>query len=536
MGFDVSLHITTQPERLMRRRTSARAGLAAGGVFLAGLVLSGCSGSAQATFDAGRAGSSVGLEGNSEGVVDPASFAGDVQIGISDTLVARGRQVPFDVFMGLSPASDTRLAAKAFLDLRGLQRELPYLLSGTIEPSCSIALDLEFVGAEADGEVLNASAVVNARLFRCPDDGTVADRGPQILAQTIDATARIGQRLSGRCIEFEVEDLDLSARGVLGALANLFGVTGRTRTALLEKAQAALDERPICPDLPEAVLALDPHFDLVRLEEVGDGGMGVAIAGSLEISARSLLALLALDPSLSRPASSSGIEFRLDDAIAIRGTDVGFGVDVRLSEGGRTRMGVEAVLDLREVQRRLPELSKEIGILDLCGRTLTLERLDASVSGATLFAEGKLHLTKYLCERTAPDTWRRGGIVTEEDIGLSAGLATELVDGCVMFRVDSLAPDAAGEAVLARIARDEVLGARAILEDTARLLLETRPLCPKLPPLIAVLDPRLEQVQPREIGEGGIGLASVGSIAVDPRSVIDVLRLLQERGSIPPAP
>ena len=78
--------------------------------------------------------------------------------------------------------------------------------------------------------------------------------------------------------------------------------------------------------------------------------------------------------------------------------------------------------------------------------------------------------------------------------------------------------------------------ARTLLLDAVRLYLEETAVCPEMPPEVAVLDPEFGTGGPTEIGEGGIGVALAGSVDVSPRAIIDLLRLIQERGALPPTP
>ncbi|MCU0854753.1 MAG: hypothetical protein MUF63_07600, partial [Rhodobacteraceae bacterium] len=173
---------------------------------------------------------------------------------------------------------------------------------------------------------------------------------------------------------------------------------------------------------------------------------------------------------------------------------------------------------------------------DVCGVTITLDRAEVGAEDATFVSKGWLHLQRYECERTSPDTWHRREPIADTVIAVEADMETEVEDTCVRFRLKGLEPDDAADAVLTQVARGELAAARAIVEDTARLYLESVPICLVLPPDLEALDPRFDLAQPREIGEGGLGVALDGSVEVGPVTVVEVLRLLQERGTLPPAP
>jgi hypothetical protein len=477
--------------------------------------------------------------------VDPAGYAGDVAFRIAETLPAGDRDIPFALYLGLAPATDTRLGANAFLDLRDLQLALPDLLTGPLEPACGLGLDLRFGGAEAVGDAVRARASVDARLYRCRQRGTEDEqRGARLFTQAIDVEAKLAAGLAGECLEFRLVDLDLAPRGLLGGLASLLGVTERARAAIAEKARAVLAENPVCPDLPPALDLLEPKFSAAGLREIGTGGIGAALSGSVDISAERLVALIALIESRARksggpagPVAAPGqAAFRVDDTIDLRGTDIAVGLDVRLAARAPDRIGIETLLDLRDLQARLPDLAAGAVLVDTCGGRISMRSLEAEAREADLIASGRLALDNFDCERKGPATWQRGALLSTEEFGVRAELSAELIEGCVVFRLLDLTRDPPGAFAQFETGSGRVAAARALLLEAIRLILEEAPLCPDLPPELAVLDPRFYSGVPREIGKGGTGLALDGSVDVSPGTVVDLLRLLQDRGTLPPPP
>jgi hypothetical protein len=63
---------------------------------------------------------------------------------------------------------------------------------------------------------------------------------------------------------------------------------------VLEEANAFLDTNPVCPALPPEIAMLDPHFQSGAPRELGGGGIGAALSGSVDTSAPTLISLLAL--------------------------------------------------------------------------------------------------------------------------------------------------------------------------------------------------------------------------------------------------
>lgn len=260
------------------------------------LALSACG-----LIDRGDAGfSDVGWSG-AEGVqaaqaaqIDPSTYAGDVQFLLQNTFVTPNGSFPVVLYLGLAAESDTRLRANAFFDLRGLQTRLRQVLTGAVESTCERQIDLDFQGARAEADGVRARGTVQVQLYRCDPLATASDqRGPRRLTQTVDAEAVVTAALRDQCIVFGLKELRVEPRGVLGVFTGVFVATEDTRETLLKKANTILSENPICPDLPGEVVALSPRFISGQAREIGAGGIGAELSGSIDISAQALIGLLA---------------------------------------------------------------------------------------------------------------------------------------------------------------------------------------------------------------------------------------------------
>jgi hypothetical protein len=230
-----------------------------------------------------------------QGPAEPSFYSGDVRFRIAETLELGGQEVPLTLFLGLSSQSDTRLGVEAFIDLRPLQEALPDIASGPLEASCRLGLDVELDRAEADGQNVRAWGTVHASLYRCPGRGTEQERrGMRLLTQSIDVVAVATAGIERDCVVFRLADLDLSPKGLIGRVANWFGVTERARAAVLKRATAALASNPVCPGLPDELARLDPRYTEGGPREIGEGGMGAALSGSVDTSAGTLISLLEL--------------------------------------------------------------------------------------------------------------------------------------------------------------------------------------------------------------------------------------------------
>ncbi|MEM8630939.1 MAG: hypothetical protein AAGF74_06870 [Pseudomonadota bacterium] len=228
------------------------------------------------------------------GTVDPATYAGDVIMAFPVDLPTRFGAVPFTVYTGLDAATQTRLAVNAFVDLRAVQARLPELFTGVIQDSCNLEVALNEIDVEADGDRVVARANVFASIYRCRGRGSPEEeQGFRFLTQRVETVATANAQVSDNCMEFALVDLELDPAGFIGGVANLFGLTERVRTAILDKAAEVLSENRFCPELPEELATLEPLYSDGGAREIGEGGMGAALVGSVGTSAATLLQILA---------------------------------------------------------------------------------------------------------------------------------------------------------------------------------------------------------------------------------------------------
>jgi len=257
-------------------------------------VLPGCGSKAQdqsATSEAAtNADSAVQATPSAATGIDPASYAGQFQIKLTKEVPLRDIPVPFTVYGGLEESSPTRLRLRAFMDLRGLQGKAPELLTGPLEESCKRQIYLEITNITAVGETVKAEGSARAQFTRCKRS---EEPGFRYFGATVDAVAVAKAEVSGQCLTFSIESVDLSPRGFIGAVSNFFGLTNRINTAVLEKGGEFLKANPVCPPLPEEFSVLDPIYESGGTREIEPGGMGAAVVGSADVSAETIVKVLA---------------------------------------------------------------------------------------------------------------------------------------------------------------------------------------------------------------------------------------------------
>ncbi len=227
--------------------------------------------------------------------IDPASYAGDIAFKVPVDLPIEDETLSFVLYAGLDAVTETRLGANVFVDLRSIQLRLPDLVSGVLDETCGHEIAINLIETEAKGDLVRARGTVRAKLFSCdPSDPAGEKQGFRWLTQNVDAIATAKADVRGGCIEFSLLDLELDPRGVLGGAANMFGLTDIARSVVLEETEKFLAENLVCPALPGELSALSPNFSAAGVREIGDGGIGVALSGSVDTSAKTIISLLAL--------------------------------------------------------------------------------------------------------------------------------------------------------------------------------------------------------------------------------------------------
>ncbi|MDW4498244.1 hypothetical protein R5H30_09660 [Sulfitobacter sp. D35] len=470
--------------------------------------------------------------------LDPASYAGELVFGIAETLPTETADIPFVLKIGLTPENRTQIAVKTALDLRELQRQLPQLVSGRHDPSCGLGLDVTLATVEAVNDAVRTRGSVQAELYRCRGGTADRDRGFRIWSEDIAFEASFGAALDGDCLDFHLRDLALDPQGVLGRLGTVFGITERVRKAGFAQVNKALQAAPICPEIPPGLAVLSPKFENGAPMEIGAGGLGATLSGRITTDAARLIDLLRLgqargllagDPNA--PQGSAAI--RIEDTLPGVDPPVGYRVDLGLRAESATRIGVDALLDLRELQQALPERAEGALLVDDCASRVELTALETTAAGANLVALARLDARSFACERSGDTSWQRGALERNETVDVRAEVSASIEEDCAVFHLVDIARDPPMRVLSGGRQGERTQAARSLFIDAVDLLLKDHPLCPDPPEWLDLLDPDFANGAPREIGEGGLGLGLDGSIDLDTTAIIALLKLLQARGALP---
>lgn len=242
---------------------------------------------------------------------------------------------------------------------------------------------------------------------------------------------------------------------------------------------------------------------------------------------------------LAGTAGAQQVDLLIDQTVDLKGKEVGYVLELALTASSPTRIGVDAQLDLSDLQRQLPEILAGTTVLELCSMTVTVQKSETRARDRLVLVTGDVEVERFTCERTDPTTWQRGEVQASSVISVRAELSAELRDSCVVFQVHDLQPEFPEQLEKlgpVQLGTGRIQEAGDLMIEALDLVLEDTPFCPSLPAELEILDPQYQEGSTIEIGDGGLGVGLRGTIDVSAGTIVEVLKLLQERGVLPPAP
>ena len=235
-------------------------------------------------------------------------------------------------------------------------------------------------------------------------------------------------------------------------------------------------------------------------------------------------------------AAAQQVDFKIDETLKAGDAELPYTLDLALKSVAATRVGVEALLDLRDIQKAIPAALADRALVDGCGFQIKLDNLNIVAENDAISLDSLLGITRFDCGRISKEDFRRGEELAKFSAQVSAVVSVELRDNCAYFKIPDLtlsAPESDRDKLLEESTLAEV---KSFLLTAVDLVLSETPLCPELPDELASLDPSYDEGGPREIEDGGLGVLFSGSLDVSPATIIDVLLVLQREGVIPPPP
>lgn len=224
-----------------------------------------------------------------------ASKAEEVAFAVQDVLTAKTTRLPYTVYLRFRDITETRMGLDVFADLRSIQDAAPLLLSQVVDETCKRKLAVAISEVTAQDQSISVRGQFQAKFYACDtSDPAVHYRGVLLFGQNVNffATARADARRS--CVSARLVNVDLDALGFVGATAELFGLIDLAERVIIEQAEDILSQNPVCPKLPPELSSLEPRLTAGSIEEIGDGGVGAGLSGSVDTSAGTILDLVRL--------------------------------------------------------------------------------------------------------------------------------------------------------------------------------------------------------------------------------------------------
>lgn len=220
--------------------------------------------------------------------------AEQVTYHLTDTVKVNDAELPYELDLELSDESPRRVRFDVLLDLRELQRRFEQLVS--TEPMvdvCNGRLSQASINFVADEEALAAKGQLLVELFACERETLRAvDRGEMVYSEVVSLAAAVSLNVKGLCLIFGLEDVEMVLPTGSGDVALNNAHLANAKELLLRASEAFFQAHPICLKLPSELSSLTPREFEGGTREIGKGGVGARLSGSVDVSTRSILDVL----------------------------------------------------------------------------------------------------------------------------------------------------------------------------------------------------------------------------------------------------
>lgn len=220
--------------------------------------------------------------------------AEQVSFVVEDSLEVDDVVLPYTLKLNLSAAAPTRVAADALLDLREIQEQLPERLAdNALIDSCGLNVQLDDLSILADEDAIALVSLLGVTRFDC---GRVSKqdfrRGDQLATFSAKLSAIVTVELRDNCAYLKIPDLTLTSPESSREKLLQESTLSEVKSFMLAAVDLVLSETPLCPELPEELSSLDPSYDVGGPREIDDGGLGVFLNGSLDVSPTTIIDVL----------------------------------------------------------------------------------------------------------------------------------------------------------------------------------------------------------------------------------------------------
>jgi len=220
--------------------------------------------------------------------------AQQVDFVIDATLPVRETELPYTLDVNLTAAAPTRIRVGALLDLREIQRIVPARLAdNAIVDNCGLQVRLDGLNFNAQGDAIGLDGDVTITSFECSRTSERDfQRGAEKRAILANMSTEATVELRDNCAYFKLIDLTLTAPDTEREQLLEDDTLESVKELMLAAVDLVLNETPLCPELPAELASLDPAYENGGPREIGEGGLGVLLEGSVDVSPSTILEIL----------------------------------------------------------------------------------------------------------------------------------------------------------------------------------------------------------------------------------------------------
>ena len=220
-----------------------------------------------------------------------SASANPVEFKLAAKLPIGEDEITYAVDLSLTAMGPNRIRANVLFDLRNLQNRLPVI--ATAEPIfelCGFHTILTELALNTEGDVVSVAGKARSEFFKCTRLSEIDfQRGELEESFDLGLSGAYSVSLSGKCAVFRVVDLEVVSLEEAENSRQRSYKLQSAKTLLLESIRLVLEENPFCPTLPPELASLDPIYESVSPQEIGDGGLGIAMTGSVDVSPSTIL-------------------------------------------------------------------------------------------------------------------------------------------------------------------------------------------------------------------------------------------------------
>ncbi|MGI9368707.1 MAG: hypothetical protein ACR2O2_07685 [Ruegeria sp.] len=241
-----------------------------------------------------------------------------------------------------------------------------------------------------------------------------------------------------------------------------------------------------------------------------------------------LIVLVPVFASMAGMVRSDEFDLKVRDEVSVKGNSLPYTLYISLDAQTQTQLGIDAFMDLRAVQRYVPALASNV-LDETCKHKYALAVSDARAEGNAIVATGQFQAKFFACDTNDPEKHYRGVLLFGQNVNVVAKAAADVKENCVHLRLVDVELDLVGFVGTVSDLVGLTDKARELILEKGGEALAKNPICPELPDELAGLDPKFTSGGTREVGDGGVAAALSGSIDTSAATLLDLIRLMQDK-------